>query len=169
MTDERDGIRLTPIRACVITVSDRCSRGESEDLSGPAVERVLGEIGAGVVSRETVPDDVSRLKDALRRLCRGHDLVVTTGGTGIAPRDVTPQATAEVIDFEIPGMSEAMRRVSLEKTPHAMLSRALCGACGTALVVNLPGSPRGAEENLRVLLPTPVSYTHLTLPTILRV
>ena len=145
--------RIAPVRAAVVTVSDRRSRGEGEDLSGPAVERVLAEIGVVVVARETVPDERRRIEDALRRLARSHDLVLTTGGTGLAPRDVTPEATRAVWDREVPGLAEAMRAASLAKTPHAMLSRAACGALGAALLVNLPGSPRGAEENLRVILP----------------
>jgi molybdenum cofactor synthesis domain-containing protein len=142
-----------PIRAAVVTVSDRRSRGEGEDLSGPAVERVLAGAGIATLSRETVPDERERLQEAILRLAASHDLVVTTGGTGLAPRDVTPEATRAVMDREIPGLAEAMRRESAKTTPHALLSRAVCADVRGALVVNLPGSPKGAEENLRVILP----------------
>jgi molybdenum cofactor synthesis domain-containing protein len=146
-------VRFSPLKAAVVTVSDRRSRGEGRDDSGPAVAAVLEEIGAAVSTRETVADDRNLIADTLRRLARKHDLVVTTGGTGLAPRDVTPDATRDVMDREVPGLAEAMRRRSAEKTPHALLSRAVCAVCNQALVINLPGSPRGAEENLRVILP----------------
>jgi molybdenum cofactor synthesis domain-containing protein len=117
------------------------------------VEDVLGEAGIGVATRETVPDDLGTLKNTLRRLARSHDLVITTGGTGLAPRDVTPEATRAVMDREVPGLAEAMRRESAKVTPHAMISRAVCAVASNALIVNLPGSPRGARENLLVVLP----------------
>jgi molybdenum cofactor synthesis domain-containing protein len=142
-----------PIRAAVITVSDRRSRGEGEDLSGPAVERALASAGISAVSRETVPDELDTIKAAILRLAASHDLVVTTGGTGLSPRDVTPEATRAVMDREIPGLAEAMRRESAKTTVHALLSRAVCADVRGALVVNLPGSPKGAEENLLAILP----------------
>jgi molybdenum cofactor synthesis domain-containing protein len=141
------------IRAAVVTVSDRRARGEGEDLAGPAVAEVLAAAGIGVAAREIVPDDRGALENALRRLCRSHDLVITTGGTGLASRDVTPEATRAVMDREVPGLAEAMRAESLKITPHAMLSRAVCAVASTALIVNLPGSPKGAKENLHVVLP----------------
>jgi molybdopterin adenylyltransferase len=150
---ECDPAPADPIRAAVITVSDRRSRGEGEDLSGPAVERVLAEAGIPTRSRVTVPDDLEKLKETILAMAKAHDLVVTTGGTGLAPRDVTPEATRAVMDREIPGLAEAMRRESAKVTPHALLSRAVCADVRGALVVNLPGSPKGAEENLRAILP----------------
>lgn len=138
----------------VLTLSDKGSRGEREDISGTLVGemvRPLGEIARYLV----VPDDVETI---VQTLCRwvdedGLDLILTTGGTGLTPRDVTPQATTRVLDYEIPGMAEAMRAASLQKTPHAMLSRALVGVRGHAIIVNLPGSPKAARENLEVLMP----------------
>jgi molybdenum cofactor synthesis domain-containing protein len=143
------------IRAGVITVSDRGSRGDREDASGPEVARLLEGIGCRIERMLIVPDEPDRIREALIRFADEErlDLVVTTGGTGVSPRDVTPDATLAVIQKEIPGMAEAMRRASAEKTPHAMISRAVVGIRGAALIVNLPGSPRGARENLQVLLP----------------
>ena len=141
------------IRAAVITVSDKGAKGEREDLSGPAVEETLRGI-ADVVSREVIPDDADVIMERLVKLAdTGLELIVTTGGTGVSPRDVTPEATLAVIDRELPGMAEAMRAASMAKTPRAMLSRAVCGVLGGTLVVNLPGSPRAAKENLAVLVP----------------
>ncbi|MEJ5187388.1 MAG: MogA/MoaB family molybdenum cofactor biosynthesis protein, partial [Candidatus Geothermincolales bacterium] len=116
---------------------------------------VLELNGFAVVEREVVPDEVEAVADALARFADELrvDLVLTTGGTGLSPRDVTPEATLRVIEREVPGMAEAMRASSLLKTPHAMLSRAVCGIRGSTLIVNLPGSPRGARENLEVILP----------------
>ena len=143
-----------PRSAWVITVSDRCFRGEAEDGSGPAVEAALAAGGFSVAGRSLVPDDHHHIVAALRRAIRsGAPLVVTTGGTGLAARDVTPQATAAVIDHEVPGLAEEMRRVGREKTPNALLSRALAGVRGRSLVLNLPGSPAGARESLEAVLP----------------
>ena len=143
-----------PFIAAVVTVSDRGSRGEREDESGPAVKEFLKRAGFQVGRLDLVPDEREAIAGKLRELCRGgFDLVVTTGGTGLSPRDVTPEATLDVIEREVPGMAEAMRRFSLEKTPHAMISRAVCGQCGRTLVVNLPGSPKGARECLEVIMP----------------
>jgi molybdopterin adenylyltransferase len=141
-------------RAVVITVSDRGSRGERVDGSGPAVEEMLRESGMEIIGRRIIPDEKEMIREALLEWCdrEGADLIVTTGGTGVSPRDVTPDATIEVIDREIPGMAEAMRRQSAAVTPHAMISRALAGIRGRTLIVNLPGSPKGARENLGVLL-----------------
>lgn len=144
------------IRAAVITVSDKGSRGEREDLSGPEAARLLTDQGIEVGCTLIVPDEPDRIKGALidcaDRL--GLDLIITTGGTGVTLRDVTPDATREVLEKEIPGMAEAMRRASMAKTPHAMISRAVAGLRGKTLIINLPGSPQGVRENLAVVLPT---------------
>ena len=142
-------------RAVVITMSDQGSRGERVDGSGPAVEAMLREIGMEIIGRRIIPDEKAMIRETLLEWSdrEGADLIVTTGGTGVSPRDVTPDATAEVIDREIPGMAEDMRRRSAAVTPHAMISRAMAGIRGRTLIVNLPGSPKGARENLGVLLP----------------
>lgn len=143
------------IKAGVLTLSDKGSRGEREDLSGPEAARMLRTIGIETVHSEVVPDEAEIIAAKLVEFAdrRGLDLVVTTGGTGVSPRDVTPEATLKVIDREIPGMAEAMRRESMLKTPHAMISRAVAGIRGQTLIVNLPGSPKGVRENLAVILP----------------
>lgn len=138
----------------VLTLSDKGSRGEREDESG----RVLREMvaGLGSVDRyEVIPDDEETIVRTLVRWVDQDrlDLILTTGGTGLTLRDITPQATARVLDYEVPGMAEAMRAESLKKTAHAMLSRALVGVRRTTLIVNLPGSPKGVRENLEVVLP----------------
>jgi molybdopterin adenylyltransferase len=141
-------------KAVVITVSDRGSRGERQDGSGPAVEDILREMGSEIIGRRIIPDDREMIRRTLMEWCdSGTDLIVTTGGTGVSPRDVTPDATREVIDREIPGMAEAMRHQSAAITPHAMISRAIAGIRGRTLIINLPGSPKGARENLAVLRP----------------
>ncbi len=146
--------RKSPYRAAVITVSDKGAAGEREDRSGAVVRGILEEAGMPVVRTELVPDDPAPLSDLIASICdEGVDLVVTTGGTGVSPRDVTPEATLAVIDREVPGMAEAMRAESLKVTPHAMISRAVCGLRGATLIINLPGSPAGAGENLRVVMP----------------
>jgi len=140
--------------AAVVTVSDKGAAGEREDLSGAVVRDILEGAGIEVVRREIVPDEANVLSELLVALCdQGIDLIVTTGGTGVSPRDVTPEATLGVIEKEIPGMAEAMRAESLKVTPHAMISRAVCGLRGGALILNLPGSPNGARENLEVVMP----------------
>jgi molybdopterin adenylyltransferase len=135
----------------VITVSDRCSAGEAEDRSGPALVALLEAAGIEVAGRSLVPDEVAEIRAALREA--GADLVVTTGGTGLAARDVTPQATAMEIDYLVPGLAEEMRRVGVASTPMAMLSRGLAAVRGRSLVLNLPGSERGATESLAAVLP----------------
>lgn len=142
-------------RAAVLTISDRGSRGERQDESGPAVQEMLRQVGFTIACYEVLPDERPLIQQRLQSLAdESHlDLVVTTGGTGLTPRDVTPEATLAVIDREIPGIAEAMRFSSLAKTPHAMLSRAVAGIRGRTLIINLPGSLRGARENLQVVLP----------------
>ncbi|MHB8769817.1 MAG: MogA/MoaB family molybdenum cofactor biosynthesis protein [Syntrophales bacterium] len=144
-----------PLTAVVITVSDRGSRGERADGSGPAIAQMLCAAGMEIVGRGMVPDEQREIRRLLIEWSddTGVDLIVTTGGTGVGPRDVTPEATRAVIEREIPGMAEAMRRKSAEVTPHAMISRALAGIRGRTLIINLPGSPKAARENLAVLLP----------------
>lgn len=139
----------------VITLSDKGSRGEREDVSGREVIRLLADLGIRVDDYEIVPDEKGVIKEKLLEYTdtRKLDLIVTTGGTGVSPRDVTPDATLEVIERELPGMAEAMRAESMKKTPHAMISRAVAGIRGRSLIINLPGSPKGARENLAVILP----------------
>jgi molybdopterin adenylyltransferase len=139
----------------ILTVSDRGSRGEREDSSGPEIEAMLLHLEGRRVDYRVVPDEVPAIQSVIREWSdqQGVDLIVTTGGTGVHPRDVTPDATRPLLDREIPGMGEAMRASSSHKTPHAMLSRCLAGIRGKSLIVNLPGSPRGARENLQVLAP----------------
>ena len=143
------------IRAGVITVSDKGSAGQRPDLSGPEAEALLRSIGIDVIRRVIIPDEMDRIRDTLIALADHEkiDLIVTTGGTGLAPRDVTPDATLSVIDREVPGMAETMRMESYKTTPHAILSRAVSGIRGRTLIINLPGSPKGVRENLSVLLP----------------
>ncbi len=143
------------IRTAIITLSDKGSAGEREDESGKVIRDMITGIGADVVHYEILPDEKQRIEETLARLADSGsiDLVVTTGGTGVAPRDVTPEATRAVIDRELPGMAEAMRSESMKKTPHAMISRAVAGIRKQTLIVNLPGSTRAARENLAVILP----------------
>jgi molybdenum cofactor synthesis domain-containing protein len=143
------------IQAGVITISDKGSAGLREDQSGPEVEKILKEAGMQVACRIMIPDEIDPIRNTLIEFADGRklDLIVTTGGTGVAPRDVTPDATLSVIDREVPGMAEAMRRESHRMTPHALISRAVTGIRGRSLIVNLPGSPRGARENLQIILP----------------
>jgi len=142
-------------KAVIITVSDRGSRGERKDGSGPEVAGILQALGIEIIATRIIPDEKEMIRLALMEWCEEGkaDLIVTTGGTGVSPRDVTPDATREVIERDIPGMAEAMRRQSMLVTPNAMISRALVGTRGHTLIINLPGSPRGARENLAVLLP----------------
>lgn len=139
--------------AAVITVSDSCFLGSRVDLSGPAVAELLAANSFQVVLQLTVPDEQSAIEDALRKCCRQAALVVTTGGTGIALRDVTPEATRNVCDRLIDGLSERMRSEGSKQTINAALSRAVCGTFGQSLIVNLPGSPRGAASSLDAILP----------------
>lgn len=147
-------------RVGILTLSDAGSRGEREDRSGAMIAELIargGEDGGAlgeIVRSGILPDDRAAIAGTLRSWCDDElDLVVTTGGTGLGPRDVTPDATRDVIEFEVPGMAEAMRAVSLAKTPLAMLSRAVVGVRGRTLIANLPGSPKGVRECLEALLP----------------
>ena len=142
-------------RVGVLTLSDKGARGEREDLSGETIRRMLDPGRYEVALYKIVPDEQELIAATLRDWADRERLalILTTGGTGVAPRDVTPEATRAVLDAEIPGMAEAMRVKSLEKTPHAMLSRAVAGMRGRTLIVNLPGSPKGVRENLETLLP----------------
>lgn len=139
----------------ILTMSDKGSRGEREDLSGREIERMVKELPAEVKAYEVIPDETAIIKEKLIEYADvlKLDLILTTGGTGVTPRDVTPEATKEVIERELPGMSEAMRAESLKKTPNAMISRAVCGIRKESLIINLPGSPRAVRENLAVVMP----------------
>jgi molybdopterin adenylyltransferase len=140
------------IRAAVITASDSSAQGIRADLSGPAVAEVLRERGYEVVSTEIVADEMELLQAALIRLSDSASLVVTTGGTGLAPRDVTPEATRSVCSRIIDGLAERMRNEGTKKTPYAALSRGVCGIRGRSLIVNLPGSPTAARESLLAII-----------------
>jgi molybdopterin adenylyltransferase len=136
----------------VLTVSDRVSRGEAEDVSGDALDELLRTEGYDV-ERRVVPDEREQIAAAVRELAQDARLVLTTGGTGVAPRDVTPEATRSVVDREVPGIAEALRADSAAKTPHGLLARGVAGIVGSALVVNLPGSPGGCRDGFAVLRP----------------
>lgn len=144
---------LRPARAAVITVSDRCSRGEAVDETGPALVAELVAAGFDAELSAVVPDHRLRIQAALAAELGSARLVVTAGGTGLGPRDVTPQTVLPLLDYEVPGLAEEMRRAGRESTPLAVLSRSLAGISGQALVLCLPGSPRGAVESLRAVLP----------------
>lgn len=142
-------------KVAILTISDRGSKGEREDSSGPLIQEMIKELPAKVIHYEIIPDEKDKIVEALKKSADQlkANLILTTGGTGLSPRDVTPDATLEVIQKEVPGFSEAMRAESLKKTPHAMISRAIVGVRGSSLIVNLPGSPKGVKENLNVILP----------------
>ncbi len=139
------------ITAAVLTLSDKGSRGERTDESGPAIAEALKGLGE-IKYYDILPDERELIKDRLLFYAGKVDLILTTGGTGLSPRDVTPEATLDVIDREIPGIAEAMRAESLKKTRNAMLSRAVAGVTGQTLIINLPGSPRAVRENLAVII-----------------
>jgi len=143
------------LRVGVLTISDRGARGEREDGNYQTIREMMTGIGAQMAHYEVIPDEKGVIRDRLIALADDlHlDLVLTNGGTGLAPRDVTPDATLEVIDKEVPGMAEAMRLEGLKKLPLAMISRAVAGIRGRTLIINLPGSPKGVRENLAVVLP----------------
>ncbi len=141
-------------RIGVLTLSDKGSVGQRVDESGPVVQSLLTPIGQ-IIKSAILPDNVDAIADLLVSWTDEEELhlIVTTGGTGLSPRDVTPQATLQTIDYEIPGMAEVMRMQSLKKTPHAMMSRAVVGVRRQTMIINLPGSPKAARENLQALLP----------------
>lgn len=143
------------IRFGLLTLSDRSSRGDREDSSGPALARLIQAEGWSVTKQQILPDEESAIRAVLTEWSDGGglDVILTTGGTGFSLRDVTPEATKAVIQREAPGLTEVMRAESLKKTPHAMLSRAIAGIRGRTLIINLPGSPKGAVENLQTILP----------------
>ncbi len=143
------------MRAAVLTISDKGSRGERVDASGPAVRELLEQAGIAVAHSEIIPDEQDSIARSLINCCDEIrcDLIVTTGGTGVGPRDVTPEATRSVIECELPGFGEAMRMESLKITPHAVISRALAGIRKHCLIINLPGSPKADRENLNTVLP----------------
>src|ERR1700716_632608 len=167
MREEEDRARLLPsrfalnrymstqIRAVVITSSDACSVGEREDASGETLVQLLTELGAEIVAKDIVNDDLDPLAHKLRAYAdlKHVNLIVTTGGTGFGPRDNTPEATLQVIEREAPGLAEAMRIETLKNTPMAMLSRGVCGIRSGALIVNLPGSPKAVRESFAVIKP----------------
>jgi molybdenum cofactor synthesis domain-containing protein len=142
-------------KTAIVTVSDRGARGEREDESGTALAQVLAAAGFEIYFRTIIPDEYGQIRQMLADLADRDKpaLILTTGGTGVSPRDVTPDATLSVIERAVPGMAEAMRAASLQKTPRAMISRAAAGIRGRTLIVNLPGSPKGAVENLEAILP----------------
>jgi molybdenum cofactor synthesis domain-containing protein len=143
------------IRAVVITISDRCARGEQEDISGKILRDLLQELDAELVASEILPDEFDLVQEKLRAVADRADvnLIITTGGTGFSPRDVTPEATRAVIEREAPGLAEAMRMQTLQNTPMAMISRGVCGIRANALIINLPGSPDGVREQFTVIKP----------------
>ena len=143
-----------PIRAAVLTISDKASRGGRVDTSGAAIAELLSTIDAAVQRSEVVPDERERIAATLRSWADSDelDLIVTTGGTGLSPRDVTPEATAEVIERPVPGLGELMRSAGLRHTPMAALSRGVAGVRGRCLILNLPGSEKGARQNLSAVL-----------------
>ena len=143
------------IRFGILILSDRSSRGERADASGPALARLIEAEGWSVIRQSILPDEASAIREILMSWADGGemDVILTTGGSGFAPRDVTPEATRAVIEREVPGLAEAMRAASLKITPHAMLSRLVTGIRKRTLIINLPGSPKGAMENFQVVLP----------------
>ena len=140
------------ITVAVLTLSDKGSKGEREDASGPLIREMLKGIDAVVKYYDILPDEKELIKEKLIEYCKMVDLILTTGGTGLSPRDVTPEATIEVIERRIPGIAEAMRIEGLKKTKRAMLSRAVAGVRGKTLIINLPGSPKAVKENLEIIL-----------------
>jgi molybdenum cofactor synthesis domain-containing protein len=148
-------IRELVVRATVITVSDACSRGERGDESGAVLVQLLKALGAEIVASRILSDDLEPLAEALRQTAEQPDvnLIITTGGTGLAPRDNTPEATLAVIERAAPGLAEAMRNETLKQTPMAMLSRGVCGIRSGTLIINLPGSPKAVRESFAVIAP----------------
>ena len=143
------------LRFGILTLSDRSARGERADSSGPALAALIQSAGWSLVKQSLLPDEESAIREILTEWADSGelDVILTTGGTGFSPRDITPEATRAVIDREAPGLAEAMRAASLKVTPHAMLSRIVTGIRKKTLIINLPGSPKGAVENLQVITP----------------
>jgi len=139
------------IKVAILTLSDRASQGLRKDESGEIIKEMIKDLNAELIEYEVLPDERDLIKERLIALSKEADLILTTGGTGVSPRDVTPDATREVIDYEIPGMAEAMRQEGMRHTPFAMISRAVAGVRGRTLIVNLPGSPGGVRDCLSVI------------------
>jgi molybdenum cofactor synthesis domain-containing protein len=140
------------ITVAILTLSDKGSKGEREDISGKTIQNILEPRGFIIKHYDILPDEKEIIKEKLLSYINNVDLILTTGGTGLSPRDVTPDATSEIIEKEIPGISEAMRAEGLKKTKRAMLSRAIAGVKGQTLIINLPGSPKGVEESLNAII-----------------
>jgi molybdopterin adenylyltransferase len=140
-------------KAGILTISDACSRGEREDASGRVLRDTLDGTGYVIAQQAVTPDEADRITQTLTEWCADCDLILTTGGTGFAPRDLTPEATARVIERPVPGLAELLRWSGYQKNPRAVLSRGLAGIRGRTLIINLPGSPQGVSEGLEVLLP----------------
>jgi molybdenum cofactor synthesis domain-containing protein len=140
------------IRTCVLTISEKGSKGQREDTSGPAISEMLKQIQCSIDHQEVLPDDMEPIKEALIRYSKSSDLILTTGGTGLSPDDVTPDATMEVIQRRIDGIPEAMRAAGLKNTNRAMLSRAVAGVRDETLIINLPGSPKAVKEGLEAII-----------------
>ena len=142
-------------KAAILVISDKASVGQREDKSGEVIAEILEQNGFDMIKKKIVPDEKDQIVAVLKEWSEKEEipLIITTGGTGVSPRDVTPQATKEVVDYEIPGIAEAMRAKSLQITPHAMLSRAIAGVRKRSLIINLPGSPSGVKDNLLVVIP----------------
>ncbi len=142
------------IKTAILTVSDTCSQGNRRDVSGQTIAEMLTKDKFEICERKIVPDDLEAIADELRRFSdeAGVDVVLTTGGTGLGPRDVTPEATASVCQRMVPGLGEIMRAEGLKKTPNAILSRGTAGVCGKTLIINLPGSPKAVTESLEIIL-----------------
>jgi molybdenum cofactor synthesis domain-containing protein len=145
----------SPIRIAIITLSDRVAAGTRQDESGQVIRQIVASLDSQIIAQKVFPDEAEQLAAELIRLAdqENAEVILTTGGTGLSPRDVTPEATLAVIQRRVPGMEEAMRALGLTKTPYAMLSRAVAGVRGQTLIINLPGSPKGVRENLEVILP----------------
>jgi molybdenum cofactor synthesis domain-containing protein len=139
----------------ILTISDRCSQGEREDKSGDVIRKAMQQFGTRIVDYAVIPDDREKIVNKLTEWSDkgGVDLIITTGGTGLSPRDVTPEATLAIVDRTVPGFSEAIRAKGIRKTPHAMLSREVSGVRKETLIINLPGSPKAVRESLPVVLP----------------
>lgn len=144
---------MTHFKAAIITISDKCSRGDREDASGPLLSQLVSDAGLRVISRHLVPDERDKIASLLSNLAdsRAVDLIITTGGTGPSPRDITPEATRSVIEREMPGLAELLRSEGYRRTPFAVFSRGVSGIRGQTLIINLPGSPKAVREGMEVL------------------